>query len=299
MAQKRSIENLQIALSMELTAMHQYQLNAGVLDDWGMSLLASKMREEMQEELRHSEEYMSRIMFLKGEPELVMEKTPVRAASLKEMFESDLADEKEAISFYTKASAQASEDGDIGSRTIFERIALDEEELYSDNYFFRSARVWQRSNQRQLEFPVVVVSVRIATPCFHGGCDGHGWTRYESCGDCWRATLASLWLQGRLAWMRRRLVSIAMEKVCRPRADRHGIGEPGRTRLPTSGRKSKPAWKPSRGYGRSRCSPGCRSAIPVSFPTRSGAPSSGAYATGGGIEFEFAVRKIRVLVSRR
>ena len=127
----RSTENLQTALSMELTAMHQYQLHAGVLDDWGMSLLASKMREEMHEEQGHSEEYMSRILFLKGSPELTMAKTPVRAPSLKEMFESDLADEKEAIEFYTKASMQASEDGDIGTRTLFERIALDEEQHMS------------------------------------------------------------------------------------------------------------------------------------------------------------------------
>lgn len=111
--------------------MHQYQLHSGVLEDWGLSLLASKMREEMHEELGHSEDYMSRIMFLKGEPELTMAKAPVRAPSLKEMFESDLADEKEAIEFYTKASIQASEDGDIGTRTLFERIALDEEQHMS------------------------------------------------------------------------------------------------------------------------------------------------------------------------
>lgn len=131
MNKKQSLTNLQTALSMELTAMHQYQLHAGVLDDWGLSLLAAKMREEMTEELGHSEEYMTRILFLKGSPELTMAKTPVRAASLKAMFETDLADEKEAIEFYTKASMQASEDSDIGTRTLFERIALDEEQHMS------------------------------------------------------------------------------------------------------------------------------------------------------------------------
>ena len=124
-------ENLQTALCMELTAMHQYQLHAGVLDDWGLSLLASKMREEMQEELGHSEAYMTRILFLKGAPELALAKTPVRAQSLKEMFELDLADEKEAIEFYTKASVQATQYGDIGTRTLFERISLDEEQRMS------------------------------------------------------------------------------------------------------------------------------------------------------------------------
>ena len=127
MTKKRSVANLQKALSMELTATHQYQLHAGVLDDWGLGLLASQMREEMQEELGHSEEFMSRILFLKGEPELKLQKTPVRAKCLKTMFETDLADEQEAIQFYTQASLQAVEDGDLGSRAIFEKIAIDEE----------------------------------------------------------------------------------------------------------------------------------------------------------------------------
>lgn len=123
----RTIENLQRALSMELTATHQYQLHACVLDDWGMDLLAGKMREELQEELGHSEEFLVRILFLKGDPKLSLQKTPVRAKSLKEMFETDLADEQEAIDFYTTASMQAAEDRDIGSRQLFERIAIDEE----------------------------------------------------------------------------------------------------------------------------------------------------------------------------
>jgi len=131
MSTTRSTKNLQTALSMELTATHQYQLHAGVLDDWGLSLLATQMREEMQEELAHSEEYMTRILFLKGSPELTLAKTPLRAASLKEMFESDLADEKEAIEFYTRATMQALEDGDLGTRALFERIALDEEQHMS------------------------------------------------------------------------------------------------------------------------------------------------------------------------
>lgn len=113
---------------MELTAMHQYQLHARVLDDWGMGVLANMMRQEMQEELGHSDDYLERILFLKGDPKLDLEKTPVRAKTLKEMFQTDLADEKEAIEFYTTASIQANEDRDIGTRQLFETIAMDEEQ---------------------------------------------------------------------------------------------------------------------------------------------------------------------------
>jgi bacterioferritin len=127
MNQQETIKNLQTALSMELTATHQYQLHANVLDDWGMDRLAAKMREEMHEELGHSEMYIARIMFLKGEPNLSLAKPPVRAKTLVEMFESDLTDEKEAIEFYTLSAKQAADAGDIGSRILFEQIVLDEE----------------------------------------------------------------------------------------------------------------------------------------------------------------------------
>ena len=128
MSKERSLANLQQALSMELTAMHQYQLHGGVLDDWGLSLLADKMREEMAEETGHSTEFMNRVLFLKGAPELKFAKQPVLAKSLQEMFELDLADEREAIDFYTQASLQAAEDADLGTRALFEKIALGEEE---------------------------------------------------------------------------------------------------------------------------------------------------------------------------
>ncbi|EAQ77221.1 bacterioferritin [Blastopirellula marina] len=127
MSQSKSIENLQKALSMELTACHQYQLHAAVLDDWGLDLLAKRMREEMQEELGHSNKYLERILFLKGDPTLTFDKAPVRAHTLTEIFQCDLKDEQDAIIFYTQASQQASLDSDIGTRSLFETIALDEE----------------------------------------------------------------------------------------------------------------------------------------------------------------------------
>ncbi len=127
MNRETTLSNLQTALAMELTAAHQYQLHASVLSDWGIDRLATQMRKEMQEELGHSDDYITRIMFLKGEPKLVFAKPPVIAESLVQMFETDLADEKEAITFYTSAARQADEAGDIGTRSLFERIAMDEE----------------------------------------------------------------------------------------------------------------------------------------------------------------------------
>ena len=125
-----SIASLQQGLAMELSAVQQYLLHAHVLDDWGLDKLAAKMREEMQEELGHAGQFIDRILYLGGTPELVPAKAPVKAESLKAMFKADRADEEEAIAFYSDAARAASEVNDIGTRVLFETIALDEEGHY-------------------------------------------------------------------------------------------------------------------------------------------------------------------------
>ncbi len=49
MTNETTLKNLNTALQMELTAAHQYQLHAHVLDDWGLDKLADQMREEFAE----------------------------------------------------------------------------------------------------------------------------------------------------------------------------------------------------------------------------------------------------------
>ena len=48
---KKVLEHLQKALTMELAAVRQYMLHSHVLADWGLDKLASKMKAEMHEEL--------------------------------------------------------------------------------------------------------------------------------------------------------------------------------------------------------------------------------------------------------
>lgn len=123
----RSLEHLQQALSMEMTAIHQYLLHAHVLDDWGLDLLAGKMREEMTEELGHAGRFIDRILYLEGTPEVEAAKPPKRADGLEGLFAADLEEEKGAIDFYTEAARAADEDRDLGTRMLFEEILLDEE----------------------------------------------------------------------------------------------------------------------------------------------------------------------------
>lgn len=127
MSNSATVDNLNKALQMEMSAAHQYQLHAHILDDWGLGKMASKMREEQAEEIGHSDRFIERILFLKGDPKIAFEKAPQRADSLVEMFTADLADEEAAIDFYVKAAREAYEANDVGSRALFEEIAMDEE----------------------------------------------------------------------------------------------------------------------------------------------------------------------------
>jgi len=123
----RSLENLQTALSMEMTAIHQYLLHAHVLDDWGLDVLAAKMRQEMAEELGHAGRFIDRILFLEGNPVIEAAKPAKRAEALDGLFTADLEEEKGAIDFYAEAAKAADEDRDVGTRMLFEKILVDEE----------------------------------------------------------------------------------------------------------------------------------------------------------------------------
>jgi bacterioferritin len=127
LSDKATLDFLNKAVKMEMTAAHQYQLHAHVLDDWGLDKLATQMRTEMAEELVHSDQFIERIIFLGGKPEVDFYRKPIPAQSLVAMFKADLADEEEAVSFYSEAARHALEVGDIGTRTLFEKTVLDEE----------------------------------------------------------------------------------------------------------------------------------------------------------------------------
>ncbi len=124
---EKTLKNLQQALSMELTATHQYLLHAHVLEDWGLDRLATKMNGEVQEELGHASRFIDRMLFLNGDPVVTEAKPTKRSTSLTEMFKADLKEELASIEFYGKAAGEAADDGDVGTRKLFEEILIDEE----------------------------------------------------------------------------------------------------------------------------------------------------------------------------
>ncbi len=119
---------LQEALKAELTAINQYFLHAEMCENWGYERLAKHTRKESIEEMRHAEVILERMLLLDGSPNM-SELFPLRIGpNVKAQLQNDLALELEAIPRLNAAIRTAVEAGDNGSRDLFEKILVDEEE---------------------------------------------------------------------------------------------------------------------------------------------------------------------------
>lgn len=121
------IERLNEALFLELGAVNQYWLHYRLLDDWGLTKLARKEREESIEEMQHADKIIERIIFLGGHPNMQTLGSLRIGQDVKEVLEADLAGELEAIASYAKSKEVCEAEGDYVSKNIFESLLQDEE----------------------------------------------------------------------------------------------------------------------------------------------------------------------------
>lgn len=122
-----SLRHLQTALTMELTTVNQYLLQAQLLADWGVHRLAERMQEEIDEEREHADHFLDRLIFLEGRPDMQSIDEIVHPESVREIFDKQLTMENEARRVYDKAARECQEAGDVGSFELFMRILKDEE----------------------------------------------------------------------------------------------------------------------------------------------------------------------------
>ncbi len=122
------IELLNEVLTAELTAVNQYFLHAKMMQDWGYLRLGAHTRAESIDEMHHAEELIERILYFNGVPN-VQRLNQIRIGEdVPEQFRLDLDLEYAAIERLNRAVAKAVEVGDNGSRDLFERILVSEEE---------------------------------------------------------------------------------------------------------------------------------------------------------------------------
>ena len=114
-------------LKAELTAINQYFLHAEMCENWGYMKLASYLRKESIDEMKHAEALMERILYLDGMPTM-HELFPLRIGrNVKEQIQNDLALELDAIPRLNQGIALAVQVGDNGTRELLTKILTDEE----------------------------------------------------------------------------------------------------------------------------------------------------------------------------
>ena len=122
------IEALNGGLTIELTAINQYFVQAKMCQNWGLLRLGAKHFEESIGEMKHAEMLIDRIIFLEGTPEIARYDVIRVGTNVKEQFENDLELETKGVNAYNAAIALCIETNDGGSREMMERILVDSEE---------------------------------------------------------------------------------------------------------------------------------------------------------------------------
>lgn len=121
------IEQLNAALSSELTAIVQYMVQAEMCGNWGYKRLAEKTKSRAIEEMKHAEGLIERILFLDGTPVVNVGLVPKIGANVQEQLQVDLGDEHDAVVQYNASSKVCVEAKDDGTRELFEKMIRDEE----------------------------------------------------------------------------------------------------------------------------------------------------------------------------
>ena len=121
------IVQLNQALKEELSAINQYFLHAEMCDRWGYHKLASYIKKQSIDEMKHAEKIMERLLFLDAAPSMEYLSLNV-GTSVRAQLEADYKLEEKAIAMYNKSIQIAREAGDDTSRDIFSKLLKDEED---------------------------------------------------------------------------------------------------------------------------------------------------------------------------
>jgi bacterioferritin len=121
------VELLNEVLTVELTAVNQYFLDAKMLDEWGFPRLGQHFRSESMGEMKDVDELVGRILSLERHPTLQQlgslrtGETPTRKLSMALELERDVIDR------LTRGIVLTFERSDDGTRQLLEEILQGEE----------------------------------------------------------------------------------------------------------------------------------------------------------------------------
>ncbi|PLX21957.1 MAG: bacterioferritin [Marinilabiliales bacterium] len=128
---EKSIELLNKAIADELTAVHQYMYFHFHCDDQGYDLISALFKKTAIEEMMHIELLADRVLFLKGEVELVAADEVKKIHNVKEMLDLATKMEESSANDYNMWANECSKNNDSASKKLFESLVDDEERHFN------------------------------------------------------------------------------------------------------------------------------------------------------------------------
>jgi bacterioferritin len=130
---EKSIELLNKAIADELYAVHQYMYFHFHCDDQGYELLAGLFKKTAIEEMIHVEKCAERILFLKGEVEMIAAEEVKKIHAVGEMLKLAAEMEEQSAKDYNIWANECSANADSMTKQVFESLVADEERHF-DQY---------------------------------------------------------------------------------------------------------------------------------------------------------------------
>jgi len=127
MASKKLMELLNKGIARELQVSIQYMWQHVLAKGIESVAVEDVFREIAITEMKHAEGIAERLAYLDGTPTTKPDPVFV-GGSLKEMLQTDVKAEEEAIALYKQTIKVADEEGDSTTRRLFEEILAEEEE---------------------------------------------------------------------------------------------------------------------------------------------------------------------------
>jgi bacterioferritin len=122
------LEALNRTLTIELTAINQYFVQAKMLKNWGYLALAKKMHEESIGEMKHADQIIERILFLEGVPNIARYDVIRVGTTVTDQLSNDLKLESGGVKAYNDAIELCLKAKDAGTRELLESILVSSEE---------------------------------------------------------------------------------------------------------------------------------------------------------------------------
>ena len=122
------VERLNNLLTIELTAINQYFVQAEMCKNWGFERIYERFRSNSVEEMEDAQHIIRHILYLEGVPNLQRLNQIMVGESVQEDLELDLQAEQGAVEALTEAIAHCASVGDFTTRSILEGMVRSEEE---------------------------------------------------------------------------------------------------------------------------------------------------------------------------